>query len=61
MCFNRDKICSFFRETGCDAATQARYFNIKVKPILEQSMHGLDTQPILNWMIVQAVHIVSLI
>ena len=55
------KVLLIFRETGCDTTTQASYYNIKVKPLLEHAMNGPDTQPIVNWMIVQAVHIVSLI
>lgn len=50
-----------FRETGCDPLKQAGYFNVKSKPLLEHAINGIETdaEPVLNWLIVQLVHIVS--
>ena len=47
------------RETGLDRLTQARYYNIIDKPKLDKAPNGMNDDPILHWMVVPFLHVVS--
>ena len=49
------------QETGLNRKKQMKYLNVIDKPKFVQSLSGNDSEPLLNWVVVPILHMVSLI